>query len=452
MTEIKKTIYFAGAAAVLLLLAIVTTPNPATPDQFSDVGTEFFPEFSDPNSATTLEVIDYDEAEGQAIAFKVTNRNGRWSIPSHHDYPADGKERLSKTAAGVIGIKRDDYRTDNAADYTAMGVIDPLDETAPAEGRGQRVTIKGENDKILADLIIGNKVEGDDKRRFVRLPEKKRVYAVNMEIDISTKFGDWIETDLLQVDKDKVNEMVFDDYSINEFSGSLDRRDKIIAAKSGSDWTLDRVGAGKEVDVNKVNDVLKTIDELNIVGVRVKPEGLSQSLSRTDGAVQITSMDQQSLQSKGYFFTVDGSLVSNEGELQVRTEEGVNYTLRFGEVVFGSGLALTAGTGDGEGGDGGENRYLFITTQFDENLFPQPPSPANMDFQGKADSLMTDADRSNQRLYSDFSSWEDKVKKGRDLSQQLNERFAKWYYVIPQSAFDKLDIARADLLKDASPS
>ena len=167
MNEKKKTMYFAGAALLLALLAFATTPSRVTPNAFLDQGEEFFPEFKDPNTATSLEVINFNEETGEAVPFKVEFRDGRWTIPSHHDYPADGKERLAKTAAGVIGITKDDFRSDNVSDHELCGVIDPLDETATTlSGRGKRVTIKGENDKILADFIVGKEIEGREGFRF----------------------------------------------------------------------------------------------------------------------------------------------------------------------------------------------------------------------------------------------------------------------------------------------
>ena len=98
----------------------------------------------------------------------MTFNENKWTIPSHHNYPADGKERLAKTAAGVIGIKKDDFRSNNVADHEAFSVLDPLDQTVTTlKGRGKRVTIKGESGQILADLIIGNTLEGRANLRFV---------------------------------------------------------------------------------------------------------------------------------------------------------------------------------------------------------------------------------------------------------------------------------------------
>ena len=453
MSEKQKTFTFAGVAFVLAVLAfLINLPRARTPEAFFDKGELFFPEFTDPNAATTLEVIQYNEETGSPVPFKVTFKDGLWTIPSHHDYPADAKDRLAETAAGIMQIRKDDFRSDNPADHEAFGVIDPLDETNPAlKGRGERVTIKGKNDEILADIILGKKVEGNEKFRFVRLPGQRRVYAARVDVDISTKFSDWIETDLLKVYKSDITQVILKDYSINERTLRVIQRDVVVLNKEGSDWVANNMRADEEVDNTKMNDLLTAVDQLKIVGVRPKPHGLSEQLTMMSGGVRLTNSDILSLQSKGFYFSGDGQLLSNEGELEVKTKDGVIYTLRFGEVVYGSGLELTAGiedtTGTEEESGTGENRYLFITTRFDPTTFPEPEKPKNLDFQSKADSLWTDADRRNKELFDKHEEWKKKVEKGQKLSDELNARFARWYYVISAKSFDKIHLQRKDLMK-----
>ena len=348
-------------------MAFLTAPRRATPDAFLDRGEVFFPEFTDPNVAITLEVIEFDEDTAATRPFKVTSQKGKWTIPSHHGYPADGKERLSKTAAGVIEMRKTDFRTNNVADHEACGVIDPLDEgSASLKGRGKRITIKGENDGVLADLIVGHEVEGREGLRFVRLPAQKRVYVAKMPIDPSTKFEDWIERDLLQVGREKIVELTIKDYSINERTGLVNQRGTLNLTRRTNEWELSRLRSGEEVETYRVNELVRALDELNIVGVRPKPSGLSKTLQRTEGGIRIVQSDLLSLQSKGFYFTRQGTLVSNEGALEIRTSQGVTYTLCFGEVVYGSGDTITAGseTSDEKSSGPGENRYLFITTSF----------------------------------------------------------------------------------------
>jgi len=455
MNEKKKTLYFIGGAILLALLAFATTPHRATPNDFLDQGEEFFPEFQDPNVATSLEVVSFNEETGEAVPFKVVFEDGKWSIPSHYNYPADGKDQLAKVAAGVIGIKKDDYRSDNVADHEALGVIDPLDESATSlTGRGTRVTISGENEKLLADFIIGKKVEGAKGYRFVRIPGQKRVYAAKMDIPLTTKFSDWIESDLLKVEKDAITQITLKDYSINERSGVVNQRDVVKLSKDGSAWKINKMRSNQEVNKSKADDLLKALDELTIVGIRPKPQGLSRNLRKAGDAMEVSQGDYLSLQSKGYFFAKDGQMLSNEGEMQVKTSDGVTYTLRFGEIAYGSGTEVSAGATDPEkvNKDVAENRYLFITTEFDGSEFKEPRQPKNTDFQNKSDSLWTDSDKQNKNLFDAHKAWEEKIEKGKNLSAELNDRFADWYYVISDASFKKLHLKRKDLVQPKKKS
>ncbi|MCY3554391.1 MAG: DUF4340 domain-containing protein [Gemmatimonadetes bacterium] len=475
MDETRKTLAFVAAAAVVTAAAFLAAPADPTPEAFSDRGEAFFPEFVDPNDAVSLEVIDFDEATGGINAFSVVFKGTRWRIPSHHNYPADDKDRLARTAAGLIEVRKDDVVAEIAADHEALGVVDPLDESvASLSGRGKRVTIKDGNDNLLADLIVGGNVPGrEGQYRYLRVPGQKRTYAARFDVDVSSRFGDWIEKDLLEVDQARIGQVILKDYSIDEGTRMLDQRDTIVLSKGDPDWTANRMRTGQKVDAVKMEDLLKALDELTIVGVRPKPAGLSRSLENNDEGISITRSDLASLQQKGYYFTGDGQLVSNEGETQVSTEDGIIYTLRFGEIVYGAGDEVTAGLvgagsagsegspgglggAGGSGGPGGfgagspagpgENRYLFITTGFDAGLFPEPPGPADLGFQARADSLWTDADRTNADLYEKHEAWRQRVDTGRRTSADLNARFAQWYYVISAESFDRIRLRRADLV------
>ncbi len=451
MDETRKTLAFAGTAVLVTVAAYLAAPADPTPEAFSDRGEVFFAEFTDPNDAASLEVIDFDEVTGGVAAFNVVFKGTRWRIPSHHNYPADDRDRLARTAAGLIEVRKDDVVAEVAADHEALGVVDPLDESvASLAGRGKRVTVRDGNDNLLADLIIGNSVPGREGRyRYLRVPGQKRTYAARFDVDVSSRFGDWIEQDLLEVDQNRIEQVILKDYSIDERTRVLNQRDTIILTRGDPDWTANRMRSGQKVDGAKMEDLLKALDELTIVGVRPKPAGLSRSLEDNDEGINITRSDLASLQEKGYFFTGDGQLVSNEGETQVRTKDGIVYTLRFGEIVYGAGDAVTAGTvavGTGGSGGPGENRYLFITTGFDGSMFPEPRRPDDMGFQARADSLWTEADRTNAGLQEKHETWQRTVDTGRRTSADLNARFAQWYYVISADSFDRIRLRRGNLV------
>ncbi len=451
MDETRKTLIFIAAAALVTLVAYLAAPGDPTPEAFSDRGEVFFPDFTDPNDAASLEVIDFNEETGRIDAFNVVFKGTRWRIPSHHNYPADDKDRLAQTAAGLIDVRKDDVVAEVAADHESLGVVDPLDESvASLAGRGKRVTVKDGNDNLLADLIVGKNVPGREGRyRYLRVPDQKRTYAARFDVEISSRFGDWIEKDLLEVDLDRIEQVTLRDYSIDESTRILDQRDTIVLTRGDPDWTANRMRSGQKVDGVKMEDLLKVLDELTIVGVRPKPVGLSRSLEDNDEGIGLNREALVSLQEKGYYFTRDGQLVSNEGESQVRTTDGVVYTLRFGEIVYGAGDAVTAGTearDTGGTGGPGENRYLFITTRFDAGVFPEPTKPVDTGFQARADSLWTDSDRTNADLHEKHEAWKSNVESGRRTSADLNTRFARWYYVISADSFDRIHLRRGDVV------
>ncbi len=448
MNENKKTAWYLGVAGALLVLALVLSPSPPTPEAFSDQGEEFFPAFEDPNSARTLEVIKVDTETGAPEAFKVTFTNGHWTIPSHHNYPADAADRLANTAAGVIDIRKDEFRSANVADHDAMGVRLPTDETAPPDSRGQRITLRGENGETLADLVIGKDVADKPGFRFVRYPDQKRVYAAKVDVDLSTRFADWIETDLLKVEKSAIDRMTILDYSIDERTGRMSDDGQVVLSKSNDTWSAGKAKADSAV----VQAMLTAVDELSIVGVRPKPEALARMLSDNPDKAELDQNEMRSLQSAGFFVgRRDGRLLANEGELLVRNNKGILYTLRFGEVVYGTGMAVTAGTESGEQSGNAENRYLLVTAEYDPSANPEPgPLPTDRSFQDKPDSLKTAEDHEAQRMLDKHARWQRETQQARERVRELNERFADWYYVIPSESYQKLSVSRSDVIAGQS--
>lgn len=430
MSELRKTLSLGGAAVLLGVVALVSAPGRATPDAFFDIGEAFFPEFTDPDAGATLEVVEFDSETAAAMPFQVTNQNGLWTIPSHNDYPADGGERLANISADIISVVKEDFRSDNVADHEALGVIDPTDLAATSlVGRGTRVTVRDGNDEVLADLIVGRPVEGRTGLRFVRVPDQKRVYAARFEADISTAFEDWIEQNLLEVERDQVVHIVLNEYQVDERTRTSTRpREFTLDKVDDTTWDGTGVPAGQEVNFVEVNRLVGAIIGMRIAGVRPKPEGMTGNLRDAAMEGRIDQTDILDLINKGFYPTQDGGLLSNEGELLVRTTEGVLYTLRFGEIVYGRGAAIAVGddtSDDAESGPG-ENRYVFITAEFDETALPEPAASD------------TDA----------HASWERRVEDGRDKAERLATRFANWYYVVSANSYDNIHQPKEDFLKD----
>jgi hypothetical protein len=467
-SESKKTLAFVAVALVLTGAAVVRLPDRSgTNVAFNDQGQPFFSDFKDPLACTDLEVVDYDSSTARSKEFKVMFKNGKWVIPSHNDYPADAKDRLAKTAGGVMDLAKDTIRSDRADDHEALGVLDPLDPKSGLKGLGKRVTLRDKSEKVLADFIIGNEVRDRPGQRYVRVPGQKRVYGVNVKADLSTRFADWIETNLLKLESNHLRSVTFDGHKVDPEAGRLIPGEVIkITRKDGSGpWTLEEgIPDGQELDTEKLTTLTNALADLKIVGVRPKPAGLTRELQMGTSVEEAgkTQSSVQSLVSKGFYPTNKG-FYSNQGDVIASTDEGAVYTLRFGEVFFATGDDLTAGGVD-EGKEkdatkkaegSAENRFLLVTVAFDPSLVPEPAKPKETlvipedPFQKAADDPKRIAEEKAAKEKADREKADrervlaDAEKKVKDLS----DRFAGWYYVTPGDSFRSIALDRSALLK-----
>ena len=188
-----------------------------------------------------------------------------------------------------------------------------------------------------------------------REPEKNTTYIAELDVDLSAKFSDWIEPDLLKIDSaTDITKLTLDNYSIDETRGVVKKTELLDFQKedlkTSGDWKLEGLDEEKEeLDDSPVRSIATNLNDLKIVGVRPKPEGLDGNLKVNPVVKQIL---QQQMQSLGYFIGGDKDgkerLYSNEGELIAGTDDGVEYTLYFGEIARGSGKDIEVGASGAE--------------------------------------------------------------------------------------------------------
>ena len=495
MTEWSKTGLLLGLGALAVLCAVMVSPNALAPETtVDDTGERFFPQF-DPLDATSLEIATVDEQSGDPKLFKVAKENGIWNIPSHDNYPADAKDRLGKVAASIVDVEKGSVVSDSPGDQELYGVVDPSAPGDAASGFGTRIKLDNQSGGTLVNLIIGKEVKESPGFRYVRVPGRDRIYMAAVDTtDLSSRFEDWIERDLLQLEPKQVSEVVFDDYSIDELNQRLVRGDRLVLKHDDKmQWTLEGMDLSKEgLQTAKLNEMRRALDDLRIVDVRRKPAGLSAQLE-TQAEMTLDNEARDSLASRG-FFVVGNQLLSNEGETIVRTREGVEYILRFGEIAsFEEGVEGV----DSENSSGGSQpgRYLFVTASFRTELVPEPeyeslpePSPAPVDApamelppgqteQPPVEPGQGDDAPGGPRLHQDQetvaqpppvehqgSSYEDecqritaendrrkaeyeqKISAGEKKVQDLNRRFAAWYYIVDDKEYARIRLKRLEFV------
>jgi hypothetical protein len=410
VSETRTTTWFGGVALALLLVTWATTPRMTSSAALTGRGDLLFPQFRDPNAAASLELTEWDARTAIMRPFKVQNRNGRWTIPSQHDYPVDGGERLAKTAAALIALRKEDVASENVADHERCGVLDPIDTTLPnVTGRGIRLVVRGApHDEVLADVILGNRVDGHPGLRYVRVPDQKRVYISSVgDLRVSTAFADWIDRDVLQVQSSEIDAVNLRNYALNRSTGRTEPGDTLLLQRGkGSAWTLNGLQSHEQINLNSVSALLESLTSLRITGVLPKPAGIRATLSQELSRTSISSEDRADLARKGFYLAPNGQLVSNRGEIVVKTKRGLYYTLRFGDIAPG----VEASTDDA-------NRYLFIMIDFDPSSAETPGLAAE----------------------------------GAEKARLLRVRFAPWYYIITADTFKNLRLGRTDLIAHLAP-
>lgn len=380
MNETLKTAAFAIGAAALVVAATVTAPERRVASVFSDEGQAFYPDFRNPQDVKSIEVIDYDESTATARPLKVEFRKSRWLVASNNDYPIDVGDRLVKTAAALIDVKKDQVTSDAPQDHGKFGVIDPLDQKVSSlQGRGKRVTLRDAQKAVLADFILGKTVEGKTGWRYVRMPGGKRTYAVKTEADPSARFADWVNAGLLRMPAAQIKKITIVPYSFDSVTGGIQQAEPVVPAPESAQW----------------KSIAAALDALKIVDARPKPPEMAKDLS--SGQMQLSMGTALTLRRYGFFLTQTGRVLASDGEMTVEMANGVAYQIRFGDVA----TTASAEAAKSAGGD----RYLFVTTSFD---------PARA------------------QRYGDTSG------AGEKASRDLNARFADWFYVIANSDFQKL--------------
>ncbi|HUY89130.1 MAG TPA: DUF4340 domain-containing protein [Pirellulales bacterium] len=503
MNENVKTLTFVGVAVVAV--AIGGWANFASSSYETEaVGTgPLFPNFEDPLTAKSLEIISFDQDTATLTPFKVAQVKGRWSIPSHEGYPADAAKQLGEAAANMIEAKRLNVASEDPSTYEEYGVVEPNAKTLEvgSTGVGKRITMQDKSNKTLADLIIGKQVEGQADQHYVRIPDQTPVYVASIKTDkFSTKFEDWIEKDLLKLNPLELKQVAINDYSIDELRGAINPRSQVsveyddkelkwrlleLAEFTGEEFEPVKLADDEELNSQKLNDLKTAVDDLKIVDVRRKPAGLAADLKAGEELAAKKEVIN-ALAARGFHLArvKDGptEIYSNEGEVRVGMKDGVEYTLRFGRIAAGPTGDEAEEKEEGEEGEAkaatGANRYIMVTAQFNPELLPPPelqPLPdeqpateeagegeGNGEEKKASDKAQADAkaddakkkaereriEKENKRLLDDHEA---KVKKGEERNKELSDRFADWYYVISDATYQKIHLGRDAIVQKKTP-
>ncbi|VAX40176.1 hypothetical protein MNBD_PLANCTO02-738, partial [hydrothermal vent metagenome] len=447
--------------------------------------------------------------------FVIKQENGVWVIPPYN-FPAEAKVRLAKTAASMIGIKRGALVSRLKSDQKKYQVGDPLQfdaNTLPLESLGNRITLKGKGEAVLTDMIIGKEHPVRKGLYYVRHPHEDAIWLSQLNIDISTKFSDWINADLLGISGDDIRTVEIKQYALDKKQRlpKIEETNLLSRTSRKTPWEFKGIKKKtEEIQLPHVNEFLNQLTGIKIIGVRKKPQGLNADLSIDQKIIQNQAHLNQiqiDLAEKG-FFLGEGkngqlTLLPHETEIVATTKDGIAYDLYFGQLFTGTEYDIEVGfTNKKKDTSKKENlpkeelkksRYLFVTARFDidvlEEIPDKPKKPSEPKEEKKKEEkepekkeskkenkdtsnsnkkkpeekkkaspspkevFQKELDKYNSDLIQykkEIKEYEKKIEEGLKKVDQLNSKFEQWYYVISAESFENLRLTRKDLVKTKS--
>lgn len=505
MNEGQKTSAFAVVAIIIAgVAAWVAWPENYDFSRDEWIGKPLFKEFKDALEVARVRIDEYDEKVAKLSSFeaKRDQKSGDWTLPKNSNYPAEATTRIRDLATAFIDLTVLDVASEVQADHAKFGVLAPSDSLElGAEGVGRLVILENEAGDSIVNLIVGKQLKDDATKRFVRVPTQQATNVVTLDQSVlSTGFQSWISSNLLALSAYDIEKLRVRDYSVNpklQDKAIIRKMDASLSTNATNLWTADELigyeqGEAKEIEVkedeqlngNNLLELLKALNDLNIVNAIRKPEGLSADLKAKD----TFRKDQDALESlvgKGFYLDSalsipddqkTGDVLGVNGELVATLKNGVEYSLRFGDVAGVSDSQDTAGSIEGV------NRYLLVTARINEAKFPkvkEQPIPktweelhpelnkeAGEEAEGDEDKPEKEASAPVQltaeEKQEELEAAQEKTRKANQRAQdardeqieeagkkvrQLNERFADWYYVIAENEYRKIHLTREDILE-----
>jgi hypothetical protein len=302
----------------------------------------------------------------------------------------------------------------------------------------------------------------------------------------------------LGVDKRNRGEIVldYDDRGENQWKLVKDlivnAKNKLVPAKMAAD---------EELNVAKLNDLKTALGDLKIVDVVRKPPGLSADLK---ASADFTGSDESvmTLMQRGFVAVKAGTLYSKEGEVRCAMKDGVEYVLRFGNIAEDKSGAAAKPAEVKDKKKGAEdktpvslNRYLFVMAEFNPEAIEKPkldPLPTPTAFTKNAEkspagaeekkpaapekkpadaakkpdasaaakkapaekipnidwkALQAETDRVKKDNLRKQDEYNTKIEEGKKRVEELNDRFADWYYIISDAEYRKILLPRSEVIK-----
>lgn len=421
------------AAAVLAVVAALFYPWPEPVETSAQVNQKLFPDL-DVKQVRNMAIASFDRENRRFNTIQLKRVRDAWFVPSAGDYPAGNVSRIAAVfdtlgESTILEVKSSDEST-----HQLYGVIDSdvLSDVANQSGIGTKISLTDNNNRPLAELIVGESVSSNKDQRFVRVAGQPNVYVIDLPASLlSTQLSDWVDHNLLdlklsatgpgldiarlEIDNYVVEGETFDNQKPKKynFRAIVDPKNSaapLTLSKPGEDGKLGDPVSDRGLNSAGLNALASHLAQIQFSAAGKTPPAAAKALL----AGIDSQSDLSSLANFGFRVSSDSpsKLDAKNGQLRVFTTEGVTWTLSFGSVV-----------GSADAAQSRVNYYLLITATVDELAFPMPPEPVDKE---NAEQK-TDYERALKRREANLAS-------ARERAKQYNDRQAIWLFLISEEA------------------
>jgi len=253
--------------------------------------------------------VTIQSEEGTVQLGKVDDK---WVVKSRYNYPVDFKKLIDfvkKWKEAKIGRS---FKASEAS-LARMKLLSPDKAEANDEEKGIMVSLKKDDDSVIANIITGKVRENEQRAsggQYVRIDDSDTVYLTDKNFKYVTKDSKgWLDKDLLDIKDEDIQKVIFK---------NLDGKKvyTIQREKKGEDAKLVNVPEGRKPNKSEISSVMRALSSLRIEDIENPNE------EQTDKS----KVDQMT------FYLFNGKVYSLYPEKKFKNNEDV-YCIRM-EVAF----------------------------------------------------------------------------------------------------------------------
>jgi len=177
------------------------------------------------NESRSIEIQTADDK------FTLRREGEKWSMDERNGYPVH-VDKVRAALVQLAALKIRESKTSKAENYPTLGVAD-----TPASGsESRRVSVRGEADQPLVDLLIGKARQAkgvESPGHYVRRYGDATAYLVEGELGIAVKPNDWIETAIVDIPVERVRQVTLGHYGAQPVTVSKkDRKEQLFTLQN----------------------------------------------------------------------------------------------------------------------------------------------------------------------------------------------------------------------------